>query len=171
MKIPLTNGYFMEVDDVDYERLSAFKWYAKIYRNRYVYAARTDRSTGAIRTILAHRYIAGVREDEDVDHINLNTLDNRKENLRIATNGQNRANSRRNRSCNLPFRGVTLNRGWNGSKGGKRFAARIRHNKKDLYLGSFHDIQEAAMAWDVAARQLHGEFGTLNFPRTSSTKD
>lgn len=83
--IPLTQGQFAIVDVADYEHLSQWKWYARwCVCVKGFYAARSDASGGQRQM---HRVIinAGTYDQTvDVDHVNLNTLDNRRANLRLA---------------------------------------------------------------------------------------
>ena len=98
---------------------------------------------------------------EQVDHINGNTLDNRKSNLRIASLKQNTRNLTTKRKSKSGFRGVFrapknyVSRPWK---------AGIKHNNKNIHLGYFSTPEEAAKAFDKAAKELFGEFhGKLNF--------
>jgi len=86
-----------------------------------------------------------------VDHRNGNTLDNRKENLRVCTQGENILNSRvrHNKKEGLP-KGVTRH--------GKKYAARIRKDNMTSYLGTFIYIEDAEAAYKKAAEELHGQF-------------
>lgn len=93
-----------------------------------------------------------------VDHINGDPLDNRRCNLRLATLGEN-ARNMRSRGGSSRFKGVTWHRP------SASWYAFIRKDYKRTFLGCFRDEEEAARAYDVAARTLHGEFARLNFPR------
>lgn len=98
-------------------------------------------------------------DSQVVDHINGNGLDNRRENLRIATMSSNQWNQRKQRRCTKSkFKGVGLDDRTN------KWSADIRAYKQRFYLGSFVLEEDAAMAYDAAARKLHGEFARLNFP-------
>lgn len=114
------------------------------------------------RTELAHRIIMamhrGAWDFEYVDHINGNQTDNRIVNLRVATNAENIANSRPRRGSSSKYLGVakhTQNGNW---------MAGITKGGVTIYLGVFDDEQTAARAYDVAAREMHGQFARLNFP-------
>lgn len=163
--ITLTKGYVATVDDDDYERLSKFKWTAvvngKFVKRIYGYRrAGWDKLTRRYtRTVWMHREIANPPYGMDVDHINRNTLDNRKANLRFATRSQNLANNRRPIGA-TGYRGVT--RSVNGEKA--LYFAQISVNGKREYLGGFFDKAEAARAYDAAALKAFGEFARLNFP-------
>jgi hypothetical protein len=89
------------------------------------------------------------------DHRNGNGLDNRGENLRIATQAQNQMN--KTVRSKTGFKGV-----W-AVPGGK-FAAKIHANDTYKYLGRFLTAEEAARAYDAEARKLHKSYGRYNFP-------
>ena len=93
------------------------------------------------------------------DHENGIGTDNRRFNLREASGSQNNANSRKRKDgVTSRFRGVC----WN--KHTKKFRASIRINRNSHYLGHFTDERQAAVAYDMAALSLFGEFARLNFP-------
>ena len=103
---------------------------------------------------LTHRIVwllyHGEWPDGQIDHINGDRADNRLGNLRIATHGQNRANSRTQKT-KTGFKGVTVN------KYGKIHAA-IRSGGKSYHLGTYKTLEEAHTAYSDAARRFHGEF-------------
>jgi hypothetical protein len=91
-----------------------------------------------------------------VDHINRDTLDNTRENLRVATRAENLRNSKLRSDSKCNFKGV--------SKKGNRFIARIQISvDKRLHLGYFNTEEDAARAYDAAAKQYFGNFANLNF--------
>ena len=155
-KILLTKGCEAIVDDGDYEYLNQWKWHAYLSPNgKNHYAKRTHQLRGKKSGFLMHRAILTPPGELQVDHINMDTLDNRRSNLRLATSSQNHCN--------------TKGRGKSGAKGvyesGLRWMAQIRTNKKKIYLGTFSDVRSAALAYDEAAKKYHGEFARLNFPQ------
>ena len=98
-----------------------------------------------------------------VDHINGDRLDNRRENLRIVTNWQNQMNRGMTINNSSGYKGVRLRRSG-------KWEAQIRVNKKAIFLGRFYDKLDAAHAYDDAAKKYFGEFARLNFPESSQHK-
>ncbi len=162
-EIPVHGGYVALVDDEDYELVSEHKWYGTVPTNRGVVYAFGHQYLGYYnyKFVRMHRLILGLTDPkQQVDHINKNTLDNRRENLRICSNSQNSCN-RDVKNGISGFRGVYRN----GKDCPQRpWKACITINRKLTGLGSFKTPEEAALAYDRAAIELHGEFATLNFP-------
>jgi hypothetical protein len=97
--------------------------------------------------------------NEEVDHINGDGLDNRRENIRLASPTQNQQNKRKQSApASSRYKGVTFKT----ARG--RWEASIRVDGKNTFLGRFHDEEAAAHAYDAAARIHHGRFASLNFP-------
>ena len=105
-----------------------------------------------------HRFIMKAERGQIVDHINGNTLDNRKENLRIVTAQQNSQNRLRTVSPGKTsnFKGVS----WNKQR--QKWFAGIRADGVTHRLGFFDDEIEAALAYDAAAKIHHGEYARTN---------
>jgi len=99
-----------------------------------------------------HRMIMGEPDGMDVDHKNLNTLDNRRENLRIATNQQNMFNKNKQSNNTSGFKGVSF------KKKAQKFVAQINIDGKRKYLGYFATAVGAHEAYKRAATQHYGEF-------------
>lgn len=90
-----------------------------------------------------------------LDHINADPRDNRIENLRIASRALNNRNVRKRRVGKSKFKGV--------SRTGKcRWRATIACDGKQKHLGYYDTENEAALAYNMAAVALHGEFACLN---------
>ncbi len=151
--IPLTQGKYAIVDDADYEWLSQWKW--RVSSNKYVIRS-GPRSEKPRRSYSMHRQIMNAPAGMDVDHINGNPLDNRRSNLRVCTHAENQCNQKLRSSSGNPYKGVRLN------KSGTRWWARISKNGKEQHLGTFATAEEAAAAYDEAAKQLSGEFARTN---------
>lgn len=150
-RIPLTQGLSAIVDDEDFEMLSRFKWHF----HQTGYAMRTARIDGKKHLLRMHRVVMNAPPHKCVDHINGNTLDNRKRNLRIASRSQNQHNRGRNKNNTSGFKGVSRYRG--------RWRARITVNWKEIRLGIFDTPEEAFDAYVAAAKEYHGEFANDGF--------
>lgn len=147
------------VDDEDFESLSKCKWYAMWNpETRSFYAVRKapTEPDGKRRTMRMHREIMSAEVSQLVDHWNHDTLDNRRQNLRLCTNSQNKQNGRGHIDSTSGYKGVS----W--SKRDQRWVANIRVNKKPKYLGLFMNPIEAAKAYDVAATANFGTFALTN---------
>ena len=150
--IPLTKGKYAKVDPQDYDKLSADKWHL-FEGKKNLYAARTE----GRKNVFMHRRIMNSPKGYLVDHINRNGLDNRKANLRIATNEQNCWNSDRGfNKGTSKYKGVRLDK-----RSGRWFAT-IRHDGRKIHLGMFATEIEAARAYDKAAELLRGQYALLN---------
>ena len=154
-KIELTRGQFALVDDEDFEWLDQWKWYANWDSHiKGFYAVRNERkgeykSFKQRRQIIMHRVIMNASKGMHVDHINHNSLDNCKNNLRIVSNRQNTHNRTKKSTSKYP--GVY----WH--KQMKKWRADIRLNGKHTHLGYFTDEREAAKAYEKALRKHAGE--------------
>lgn len=158
-QIPLTQGFAAVVDAADYDDLMQFKW--RVVFNGQgdgPYASRSIRLNNVRSEERMHRRL--VPDAERVDHINGDTLDNRRSNLRRATNAQNMQNRTGLAANNTSgFRGVI----WHKRLG--KWQAKIRHGDRTVHLGTFNAPEEAARVYDAAAIEYYGEFhGYLNFP-------
>ncbi len=94
------------------------------------------------------------------DHINGNSLDNQKTNLRTCTHAENMRNRRSDQGSRSHYKGVC----WHNQN--NKWVVRIAVNRKQIYLGCFISELDAAKAYDAAARAHHGEFARLNFPES-----
>lgn len=138
------------VDDDDFIYLSQYKWHALKARNGF-YAARNEKG----KTILMHRLILNCPKTHEVDHKNMDRLDNRKENLRIATRSQNRNNQKLSKNNTTGFKGIYYN------KKRKSWESFIKANNKHIYLGKFNSPQDAHDAYKCAAILYFGEFARV----------
>lgn len=136
--------FTMLVDDEDYELMSKISWGTKKQPN------------GKLRPQAIVRPHKLVVDYNLVDHINNDPWDNRKSNLRPATNQQNQANRGIQVNNTTGFKGVVYTH--------NRYDARITVHGKRIYLGYFKNPIDAAKAYDKAAREHFGEFAYCNFP-------
>jgi hypothetical protein len=157
-EIQLTKGYTAHVVDELYNYLMGFSWYALDDKRGHVYAVTNiRRRDGRYRNILMHRLIMKARKGQLVDHIDGNTLNNTRENLRICSHSENQWNS------NLSW-GKSKYRGVTWCKHHGKWRARIGFHGEKICIGYFDCEIEAARAYDVKALELRGQFARLNFP-------
>lgn len=150
IEIPLTRGHVAIIDDED-RQLALMRWYAKVDGDAGVYAVRGCFHEGGKRgTMFLHHAVAGrPPEGFETDHINGNTLDCRRENLRNVTRSENRRN-RKGSQGGPPFLGVT----WAKDRG--KYQAQIKHKGKTIYLGRYDTAEEANEARLKAEKELWG---------------
>lgn len=147
--VPLAGGYFVCADLSDRDVVMSRKWqpfFSSASRHN-VYA----KGKVGGRSVYLHRLLMGATEGQIVDHINRNTLDCRRSNLRFVERWQNNANSRKRKSDT-------------GLRGVSRYKGRFRAYFRGAYLGSFVSPVDAAIAYDKVARAALGEWANLNFP-------
>jgi AP2 domain/HNH endonuclease len=155
-EIKLTQNKVAMVDDEDYERLIKRKWFAWRHPNppNSFYAHSYEPPH---HTIKMHRAILNIMDRTiHVDHINGNSLDNRKCNLRVATHRQNTKNAKLNIRSTSGYKGVTY------YKPSHKWRAQIQFDGKKKHLGYYLTKEEAAKAYNIAALEHHGEFARLN---------
>lgn len=156
-QIPLTQGKVTIIDDEDYELASLHKWYA--HKGCNTFYARTNVYKEGKRTITSlHQLIMGTFPGKNVDHINGDGLDNRKENLRVCTTQENSRNSHYVKGSSV-YKGISFN------KKRQKWQASIKFNGTNKFLGYFAEEIMAAQAYDRAASEYFGEFAKLNFGR------
>lgn len=157
MEVELTRGLVALIDDEDAELISGYSWFARGH-GRWFYATAWHRHGPRWqdrRMIHMHRLIMRVWDGRQVDHKSGDTLDNRRDNLRVATNENNQAN-RISLVGTSPYKGVS----WNKQK--RKWRASIYRGGRAIFLGYFESEMEAALAYDAVARRMDGEFARLN---------
>jgi len=151
-EVPLTKGRVALVDDEDYERVAALKWYVAGSRRRIWYARRDFSGS----SITMHRFILNCQPGQEVDHVNHDGLDNRRCNLRLCSHSENMANGRKRKGASSPYKGVC----WHVRR--KRWQAQVTYHGRQHHLGRFDSEEEAACAYNAKALELFGEFAYLN---------
>lgn len=149
IEIPLTQGKVTLIDDEDWDLVNQYKWFACKSKSNTFYAVFHNLSK---QSLYLHRLLLGLDfgDKRRGDHKNLNTLDNRRDNLRICNNQQNSYN-----------RSIQTN-SKSGLKGVYFFQNKWRARIVSKDLGYFDDPIDAAKAYDVAAVELFGEFAKTN---------
>lgn len=144
---------FALIDDDDYELVKWHKWRAQKGKNTFYAATNLPHINGKRTGLLMHRLILGLTDPKiQGDHKNRNGLDNRRENLRACTHGQNQQNSCIYKNNTSGFKGVT----WD--KSARKWRSYIKFNSKGKHLGLFETPEAAHEAYCKAAAELHGEF-------------
>lgn len=151
-QIPLSQGLFATVDNEDFEYLMQWKWYAH-KGNKTTYAERMEGNPQKV--IKMHVQIMNPGNMMKVDHKDLNGLNNQRCNLRVCTHAQNSVNDGLQKNNKTGFKGVCFARG--------KFHAGIKVNYKRIHLGVFQTAEEAAKAYDQAAKKYFGEYARTNF--------
>lgn len=146
MKILVRQHYLISLDDLDYEmaldyeRKKSHEWTVRKINNGY-YACMPQ-------GILLHREIMKPLPGFCIDHINQNTLDNQRSNLRVTSYSVNRLNSKINSNNKTGERNITLT--------GDVYRVMFRRNKHTLHAGSFKTLEEAIKVRDFKLKELNG---------------
>lgn len=142
------------IDDEDYQLVIQYSWHLLTSCGiTYAYTRHPTR--------YMHRLILGATKGEYVDHINRNGLDNRRQNIRIASAGVNGANSKMYKNNTSGYRGVVKYRaGWK---------VQVKYKQRWVYSNQMKDIVIAALLRDEIARKLFGENIYINLPYTPPT--
>lgn len=155
--IPLTKGQFAKVDDSDFNKFGHLTWRAEwAPGTKSFYAVRSlpRDADGNNKNERMHRMILGLTDSRiKADHINHDTLDNQRHNLRPCTQAQNGANRKNQANNTSGFRGVY----WN--KRSNKWQAQLRFKGKRMSLGYYHTLADAADAYAAGNKKYFGEFG------------
>lgn len=148
-------GVYAIVDDEDYERINENKWFTAPSGDK-LYAIRHVRRSGGLISVNMAKLVMRYVGDKVVDHINGDSLDNRKCNLRLCTQLQNMKN------LSLYKRNTTGHKGVSYRKESGRYRARITNDNKTYTIGHYKTAKEAAIAYNEVAKVMHGEYANLN---------
>jgi hypothetical protein len=153
-EIHMTGGHIALIDEADVAKALGFGWHANRKEDGRIYA---QARMGARRVFL-HRWLLDEPAGLLVDHINGNSLDNRRANLRTCLHHENSHNRKVGPVGLSGFIGVQKH----ATPGKCR--AMLRYNTARLHLGVFDDPEHAARVRDYVARRLLGPFAACNFP-------
>ena len=155
MRCTVATGRHFIFDKEDYDRISKFKW--SVDKDGYVQGHRKNEK------VKLHRLLMNPKKKEVVDHANCLPWDCRKKNLRITSQHKNTFNQRLSKSNTTGFKGVCFD------KKAHKYMAYIHPNRKFKFLGYYHNVQEAAVAYNNAASIYFGNFARLNTIPNQST--
>lgn len=159
MEITLNGGRIALIDDEDYPLIAGLTWYATPGRRgqikgAYAFVKQWHPLWGKYKRIAMHRLIMNFPEGMMVDHIDCNTLDNRRSNLRVATAAQNVWNARLRYNNRYGIKGIQ-------KEVTGRFVARMEHHGERIYLGIYDTPEEAGAAYAAAVIKYKGEFARI----------
>ena len=155
--------YEVLIDEADYKWLSKTNWHHVPAKNGRQYIR--NNSGKYMHRAIMEEELKQQDGKMDIDHINRNTLDNRRANLRVLRRGLNNMNAPKSkkRSGNSKYRGVTFDK--RRIKAGVPWFARVQLDNRVEYLGSFRYETQAAIARDLwIIKNNLEEFNMLNFP-------
>ena len=164
--INLGNSHNAIVDIEDLPRLSRSRWFYQKHKN--IYYAMSNKTSDGRKKVYMHQEVMGTPPaGKEIDHINGNGLDNRKENLRFCSHRENcQASRKRQQNASSMYKGIY----WDKKE--KKWRARIcRLDGTRKHLGLFESELDAARAYDEAATEAFGKFATLNLPKPVQTQD
>lgn len=152
------------VDDENYEWLNQWKWTAAKKRYTFYAVRKVVLSDGKSKLIFMHRLILGLENGDKIktDHKNHNGLDNQIDNIRKCTNQQNLYNMNSNKNSRSIYKGIY----WH--KQNHNWCAHIKVDGKSKHIGCYDSEEEAAKAYDDAARKYYGDFANFNFTENKS---
>ena len=150
--IPLTRGFVAQIDADDLDKVVGYNWFAVVQKHGAYAVRRVAGVKGRGSKVSMHRTILQVDENQQVDHVDLDGLNNCKSNLRIATPMQNTWNRRRPSANTSGLKGVC----WN--KASNKWQAQIKAGGKSKYLGLFETVDAAHGAYCKAANMYHGQY-------------
>jgi hypothetical protein len=155
-RLKLTQNKFALLDKEDFIKLNKYKWYA--YFDGYNWYAARRFLIGNPKRLMTrlHTFLMKPPKGKEVDHINGDSLDNRRKNLRICTHSENCQNRKKRLDNTSGFKGVY----W--SKRSNKWVANIQIKSKRIYLGGFISKIKAAEAYQKANIKYHGKFSRIS---------
>lgn len=149
--LALSQGFESLVDASDFDYLSQYSWHYS-----HGYAKSRIKTSEGWKYFYLHRFLLNAAKGVQIDHINGDSLDNRKCNLRICNNQQNSMNTGLSKNNTSGFKGVSLERKTN------KWWAKLMYNRKVVHIGFYHNKEDAAREYDKAAIEFFGEFALTN---------
>lgn len=161
MLLYIGSDTYTEVDDEDYYWLSQWNWCTAKIKNK-VYVRRSKKKgvlkSGVKYEVFLHRVVMKCTDSNlVVDHIDNNSLNNKKSNLRICTKAENNRNTSSHKNSTSKYLGVTYD------KTRKKWNAQLMVNGKRVLTKRYTTEIEAAKAYDIAAAEHAGQYANLNF--------
>lgn len=159
-EIKLSQQQITLVDDEDYEYLNQWIWcsyFSPITKTFYAMRNSKTNKYGKRINIYMSREIMNTPEKLHCDHIDHDTLNNQKYNLRNCEFKDNMKNKRLYKNSTTLYKGVIFD------KESQKYRSRIGLNGKKIHIGRFDSIIDAAMAYDKKAIEIYGEFACTNF--------
>lgn len=153
LELEIRENIYTLIDDKDIDLVTKSHW--NLSGNGYV--VRHAKKDNKYTKVYLHREILNPDNGVYVDHINGNPLDNRRQNLRLCNKSQNNINRGKRGGTSSIYKGVSLD------TTRQKWVAKLKLPNKQVYIGRFENERHAAMAWDIWAREFHGEFFKSNF--------
>lgn len=143
------------IDEQDYDLIKKYNWTLNCIDNKFYIEAYDSDNKKRIRL---HRFLTDCPQGLYVDHIDGDTLNNCRDNLRICTAQQNIQNSRKRTKIKTSsyYKGVCFDKSRN------KYMAHITVNYKRKHIGRYDTEDQAAIAYNIEALKHHGEFAKLN---------
>lgn len=139
------------VDKADEPLVNEYRWFIHTAPSGGKYVRGYHKGSANRNTrVYMHQLIMGRRRGYVIDHVNGNSLDNRRSNLRFCTRQQNAFN----RLAKSGHRGITWNKQY------QRWVARIQHQGRAHFIGKYTELQHGIIAYNAVAKVLYGEYAT-----------
>lgn len=149
MAITSTNGIIFYIDRADEDIVRQYKW-SVVKDEKGILTVTTSKG------LALHTLLMNTPENMEVDHRDLNRLNNRRSNLRICTHQQNQCNQPLQKNNTSGVTGVSYYAPRN------KYRARIKVWQHDIHLGYYSTFDEAVMARNVGMGCMFGEYGIYN---------
>lgn len=147
--VPLTQGRYAYISPEDYTLIKPYTW--RLLKTKHGEYAQSGNG------ILMHRLIMKPSADLEIDHINRDGLDNRRENLRLCTSSQNKHNTKVRKDSSTGYRGIYYNTKYN------KYYVQIKPpNAKRIFVGAFSNLSEAIKRYEEVAITIFEDFYNAN---------